>query len=249
MHLLSALVPTSIFLLVTFFVILAARIKIDANFLLLVFIAIGYAFLLNLPRNFHELQFVHSKWNWSGKIFATLFAFGCIAVFKKRLLPAKVGLTTTFLPGSFKPCLIFAIIYLFIICTGSFFFQGKLPHSMSTDDILWNTTVLPDFSEELMERGILLLLLDNIFERNWLFFNAKVGPGLLLICLLFGFEHGLMVNYQFRFAFDAFNFFRTFFVSALAFTWLKERSGNLIFPTIAHFGTEMILTIMITVFF
>lgn len=120
---------------------------------------------------------------------------------------------------------------------------------MSTDDILWNTTVLPDFSEELMERGILLLLLDNIFERNWLFFNAKVGPGLLLICLLFGFEHGLMVNYQFRFAFDAFNFFRTFFVSALAFTWLKERSGNLIFPTIAHFGTEMILTIMITVFF
>lgn len=249
MHLLSALVPTSIFLLVTFFVILAARIKIDANFLLLVFIAIGYAFLLNLPRNFHELQFVHSKWNWSGKIFATLFAFGCIAVFKKRLSPAKVGLTTTFLPGSFKPCLIFAIIYLFIICTGSFFFQGKLPHSMSTDDILWNTTVLPDFSEELMERGILLLLLDNIFERNWLFFNAKVGPGLLLICLLFGFEHGLMVNYQFRFAFDAFNFFRTFFVSALAFTWLKERSGNLIFPTIAHFGTEMILTIMITVFF
>jgi membrane protease YdiL (CAAX protease family) len=134
-------------------------------------------------------------------------------------------------------------LYRFIL------FQGKLPHSMSMDDILWNTTVLPDFSEEIMERGILLLLLDNIFSKDWNFFNARVGPGMLLVCVLVGFEHGLMVNYQFKFAFDTFNFFRTFFVSALAFTWLKERSGNLIFPTVAHFGTEMILTIVITVFF
>jgi len=249
MHLLSELVPASIFLLTTLIVIVAARVKIDANFWLLVFITFGYAFLLNLPRNFQELQLVHSKWNWSGKIFATLLAFGCIAIFKKRLSPAKVGLTTAFLPGSVKPCLIFTIVYLFIIGTGSFFFQGKLPHAMSMDDLLWNTTVLPDFSEELMERGILLLLLDNIFSTDWIFFKARVGPGILLVCLLFGLEHGLLVNYQFKFAFDAFNFFRTFFVSALAFTWLKERSGNLIFPTIAHFGTEMILTIVISVFF
>ncbi|HEY9000637.1 MAG TPA: CPBP family glutamic-type intramembrane protease [Mucilaginibacter sp.] len=249
MHLLSAVVPTCIFLLVTLFAIFFTRVKIDANFLLLAFTAIGYAFLLNLPRNFQELQFVNSRWNWSGKIFATLFAFGCIAVFKNRLSSAKVGLTTTFLPASFRPCLVFTAGYLFVICAGSFLFQGKLPHSMSTDDILWNTTVLPDFSEELMERGILLLLLDHIFSKEWLFFNAKIGPGMLLVCLLFGFEHGLMVNYQFRFTFDAFSFFRTFFISALAFTWLKERSGNLIFPTIAHFGTEMILTIIITIFF
>jgi membrane protease YdiL (CAAX protease family) len=119
---------------------------------------------------------------------------------------------------------------------------------MNKQDILWNTTILPDFSEEFMERGILLVLLNNIFNKNWIFFRAKAGPGLIFICLLFGLEHGLFVNYLFKFTFLPFDFFRTVFVSALAFTWLKERTGNLIFPTIAHFGTEMILTIIIVLF-
>src|ERR1700744_1600777 len=112
MHLFSSLVPSFIFLLITFMVMLLVKIKVDTNFLLLVFITIGYAFLLNIPRNFQELQFVHSKWNWSGKIFATLFAFGCIATFKNRLSPVKVGLTTIFNPGSLKPCLFFTLCYL-----------------------------------------------------------------------------------------------------------------------------------------
>jgi membrane protease YdiL (CAAX protease family) len=248
MPLLASLVPAVIFIAIVMAAMTVARINWDSNFWLLIFLVIGYLFLLNLPRNYPELQFVHSKWNWSGKIFAILFSLACMGAFRKRLAPAKVGLTTIFNPGSFKPCLRFTVIYLLVICIGSFFFQGKIPHSMNIDDVLWNTTVLPDFSEELMERGILLLVLNYIFGKQWTFFHAKVGPGLLLICLFFGLEHGLMVNYQFEFTFKTFDFFRTFFVSALAFTWLRERSGNLIFPTIAHFGTEMILTLVIVVF-
>lgn len=249
MQLVASLTPTLIFLLMVFAGIVITRAKIGMDLWLLATIALGYTLLLNLPRNYSSLQLVHSGWNWSGKIFAVLFSVACMAALRKTLTPAKVGLTIAFNSGSLKPCLLFTIIYLLIICTGSFFFQGKLPHSMNTDDILWNTTVIPDFSEELMERGILLALLDNIFGRKWKFFGANVGLGLLFICLLFGFEHGLFVNYQFHFTFIPFNFFRTFFVSALAFTWLKERSGNLIFPTVAHFGTEMLLTIVIVAFF
>jgi|GEM_PF-822422 len=249
MQLIISLIPTLIFLLTVLIGIILTKTKINLDYFLLFVIAIGYSLLLNLPRDYTTLQFISSRWNWSGKIFALLFSFVCIACLRKKLPKHEVGLTTDFKSGSFKPALIFTIWYLLIICLGSFFFQGRLPHSMDTQDILWNTTILPDFSEELMERGILLVLLNNIFGRKWIFFGAQVGPGLIFICLLFGLEHGLFVNYSFTFTLIPFDFFRTVFVSALAFTWLKERTGNLIFPTIAHFGSEMILTIMITLFF
>jgi membrane protease YdiL (CAAX protease family) len=248
MQLIASLIPTLIFLLVVLIGIVLLKKKINLDYVLLFIIAIGYSLLLNLPREYTAFQFVNSKWNWSGKIFALLFSILCVVFFKNKLPKHKVGLTTTFKQGSFKPALIFTICYLSIICIGSFFFQGKLPHSMDKQDILWNTTILPDFSEEFMERGILLVLLNNIFNKNWIFFRAKAGPGLIFICLLFGLEHGLFVNYLFKFTFLPFDFFRTVFVSALAFTWLKERTGNLIFPIIAHFGTEMILTIIIVLF-
>jgi hypothetical protein len=248
MQLITSLLPTLIFLIIVLIGIISTRTKITFNYFLLFIITVGYSLLLNLPRDYTVLQFVTSKWNWSGKVFALLFSFICIACLKHKLPKDKVGLTAVFKVGSFKPALIFTICYLSIICAGSFFFQGKLPHSMDRQDILWNTTIIPDFSEELMERGILLVLLNNIFDKKWIFFGAKVGPGLIFICLLFGLEHGLFVNHSFEFTFIPFDFFRTFFVSALAFTWLKERTGNLIFPTIAHFGTELVLTIMIVLF-
>lgn len=248
MQLLTSLIPTFIFLVAVLFGLIFTQKKISLDYILLSIIVVSYSLLLNLPRYYETFHFITSKWNWNGKIFAILFSFVCIVCFKNRLPKDKVGLTTTFKSGSLKPALIFTICYLSIICLGSFFFQGKLPHSMNKDDILWNTTVIPDFSEELMERGIVLVLLNNIFDKKWTFFGAKVGLGLVFICLLFGLEHGLFVNYLFKFTFVPFHFFRTFFVSALAFTWLKERTGNLIFPTIAHFGTEMLLTVIIVLF-
>ncbi len=249
MQLITSLIPTFIFLLIVLFGIILAKTKINLDYFLLIVIAVLYSLLLNLPRDYPSLQFINSKWNWSGKIFALLFSFVCIACLKRKLPKEEVGLITGFKTGSFRPALVFTICYLFIISLGSFFFQRRLPHSMDMQDILWNTTILPDFSEELMERGILLVLLNNIFGRKWTFFGAKIGPGLIFICLLFGLEHGLFVNYSFTVTFIPFDFFRTVFISALAFTWLKERTGNLIFPTIAHFGSELMLTIMITSFF
>lgn len=248
MPLIYSLIPTFIFLVAVLIGIILTQKKINPVFYLLFSIVVVYVLLLNLPRNFTSLQFITSKWNWSGKIFALLFSLICIGCLKNQLPRNKVGLTMAFKPGSFKPALLFTICYLLVYCVGSFFFQGKLPNSMSTQDILWNTTILPDFSEELMERGILLVLLNNIFDKKWTFFGAKVGPGLIYICLFFGLEHGLFVKSNFQFSFILFDFFRTFFISALAFTWLKERTGNLIFPTIAHFGSEMVLTLMITLF-
>lgn len=245
----GSLIPTLIFLLAVLIVMIFAKIKLNSSYLMLFVIAVSYTFLLNLPREYPLFQLVNSRWNWSGKIYVLFFSVLCVVFLKSKLPIEKVGLTAIFKPGSFKPALIFTGVYLLIICGGSFFFQGKLPHSMDKQDILWNTAVLPDFSEEFMERGILLVLLNDIFKKNWIFFGAKIGPGLIFICLLFGLEHGLSVDNSFQFNFAPFHFFRTVFISGLVFTWLKERTGNLILPTVAHAGTEMILAMMIVFYF
>lgn len=166
MQLITSLIPTLIFLLAVLIGIILTKTKINLDYFLLFVIAVGYSLLLNLPRDYTTLQLITSKWNWSGKIVTLLFYFVCIAFLKRKLPRHEVGLTTYFKSGSFRPALIFTICYMSIICLGSFFFQGRLPRSMDTQDILWNTTILPDFSEELMERGILLVLLNNLFGRK-----------------------------------------------------------------------------------
>lgn len=234
-----------IIVFLTVLLLVFKRKRLDANLITFILVAITGALLLKLPLNGVAFDFIDSEWNWEGKILIVFLSIVCIWILKKHLPKEKVGLTLKQNSGSLIPALIFTTSYLFLITVGSLFFHNNLPNSISTEGILWNFSILPDFSEELFERGVLLVLLNNIFDKKWYILGAKIGIGFILICLLFALEHSLSLDNLNHLNFNYFHFFRTLFISGFTFAWLKERTGSLVFPTIAHFGSEAILTLII----
>ena len=156
-ELLIYIIPPIIVIIILKGILIYKRLKSDKNFIYFTFILLIGATLLVLPLKNIAFNFIKSSWNWEGKFLMLFFSILCLILFKKNLNKDKVGLTFRQKNKSIKPTLIFTLIYLSIIAIGAIA-TNLLPNSISTEGILWNTSILPDFTEELFERGILLVL-------------------------------------------------------------------------------------------
>lgn len=110
--------------------------------------------------------------------------------------------------------------------------------SFHKEAILFQAT-MPGIAEELVYRGILLGLLNKIWQPAWMFFKADIGWGVLLTSVLFGLVHSLYFDSDFRLHFN----FYTLLLTGLwgfAFAVLKERTGSLIPSVIIHNAVNLI---------
>jgi uncharacterized protein len=165
---------------------------------------------------------------WFGKSVALT---GTLAI---AALPAfgfeRCGITLRQKPGSWPAwiftgvsCLFFLII---AIATGS-------GHPGSADTISFEAT-MPGLEEETFFRGLLLLALDKAFTARRRIFGADLGWSALLTSLLFGCLHGISYSYHHgTVSFDALHFLDSF-VAANLLVWVRERTGSLVAPILAH---------------
>jgi membrane protease YdiL (CAAX protease family) len=182
------------------------------------------------PFEFESIQFsTRSMWNWSGKLYATVFSI--IFVLSYRKIPlAEYGVTWRQQPFSIMPCL---ILTTFMIASG--FVIGSLTGIGSRFNVEYLSfqLTMPGFDEEIFFRGIGLALLNRALGKNWDLFGAKVGWGLIIISLLFSVVHAVSLTAQLELRFDLFEGLLTL-LSGFLLGWLRERSGSLVFPIAAH---------------
>jgi hypothetical protein len=93
---------------------------------------------------------------------------------------------------------------------------------------------MPGIDEEIVFRGILLLLLDRAFGTPWKVLGANVGWGWLISSMLFGLIHGIgFTGSHFQFSLAPIIIAG---VTGLVIGWLRERSGSL-YPAIVLHAT------------
>lgn len=92
---------------------------------------------------------------------------------------------------------------------------------------------MPGIEEEIFYRGILLLALNEAFRGRVKWLGVGWGWGAFLSCLLFGLAHALSYSSDAGFALDPIYLALTAIPSLLA-VWLRERTGSLLMPIIAH---------------
>jgi uncharacterized protein len=175
-------------------------------------------------------------WNWSGKLQSIILGVTFILIYRKvsfeeykftlRQLSGSLRKTLILL---FSMCLLnailcFAVKYLFHIQADS--------NVTSLESLLFHLT-MPGVSEELMFRGILLGLLNQVFEKRMSTFGIKFGWGLILTSLLFGMWHGLSVTQGFGIYFSIENILLAGF-GGFVFGLIAENSGSLLFPIMCH---------------
>lgn len=180
--------------------------------------------------------FVHSEWNWQGKILALVatLAIAALPSFGWR----RVGLTLRQRPGSLRAAVPVAALYCVFFVAVRLVFGGS---TGTREEVLFQLT-LPGFEEEPFYRGILLLSLDRAFTGRVRLLGVDLGWGALLSCALFGLAHAFSYS-DGAFSFDPMMMALTAIPSLLA-VWLRLRTGSLMLPVVLHnFGNAISLIV------
>ena len=177
----------------------------------------GFFVLPNLPADAH--------WNWLGKILALsgTLAFAASPLFGF----ARSGITLKQKKGlgsALAVLAVFAVLFVYLALV-----DGEGRSDLETIAFQWT---MPGLDEELFYRGILLLAMNEAFRARLTVLGAPIGYGGLLTSVLFGFAHALSYG-QGGFDFDPMTFALTG-VPSLLLLWLRERTGSVVLPVIAH---------------
>lgn len=166
-----------------------------------------------------------SRWNWTGKWLATG------AMLLVAALPAlgwrRSGITLRQANGSSVAWAVVLVLSLALFAAGFHFRDG----AADTDTIAFQWT-MPGIEEELFYRGVLLLALNEAFRARWRVLGARIGWGGVLSTVAFGLIHAMSYRNG-DVSFDAATFVMTG-GPAVLLLWLRERTGSLLAPMVAH---------------
>lgn len=168
-----------------------------------------------------------SEWNWQGKLMALALslALAALGIFGWR----RSGLTLRQRTGSLRPAaFVFVAYVLFFLVIALAFDTGD----SSAERVAFQLT-MPGLEEEIFYRGILLLALNEAFRGRIRLLGIDWGWGALLSSLVFGLAHAFSYSAGEGFALDPVYLGLTAIPSLLA-VWLRERTGSLLLPIVAH---------------
>lgn len=93
--------------------------------------------------------------------------------------------------------------------------------------------------EEMFYRGYLQTRLDELWAPRWSVLGTRVGPGLLVTCVLFAFGHSLVVL----------QWWHVFIVvPSLAFGWLRQRTGGIVAGAFFHAWCNVTVAVLDTMY-
>lgn len=167
-----------------------------------------------------------ASWNWLGKAMslAGMLAIAALPVMGWR----RCGITLKQGEGWLRAFVVFvvlsAVVFYFAVTTGD-----GAPDDAETIAYQWT---MPGLDEEVFYRGVLLLAMNEAFRARANILGAPIGYGGLLTSVLFGLAHGMDFGAQ-GFSFDAMTFAMTG-APALILLWMRERSGSVVIPILAH---------------
>ncbi|BCW87602.1 hypothetical protein sos41_07320 [Alphaproteobacteria bacterium SO-S41] len=181
-----------------------------------------------------QLDLIGFQWNWLGKAIAVAATLTLV-----WLLPSvdarDVGLTLKQAPGSTRSVLVVLVLYCAFSWGTELLLEGgglRLP----TFETLGFQAIMPSADEELLFRGLALVLLARAFGEK-LPAGSWPGPAVIALTVLFALNHAV------SFAggtvhFNAAAFALTGLFSLVAF-WMRLRTGSLLFPFLLHSATNL----------
>jgi membrane protease YdiL (CAAX protease family) len=167
------------------------------------------------------------QWNWTGKISAIIASLVFIGLW--RGIPWREIGFTGFRKGSWLPFIVLVLLSFLFLSLSLFLSTEDVPTKVET--LLFQLTI-PSIDEEIVYRGILLVLLNRAFGTPWKVEGANVGWGWLIISVLCGLGHGIgFTGSQFQFSLVS---IITASIVSLTIGWMRERTGSLYAAIFLH---------------
>ncbi len=235
----TLLTKTAIVLIVLASLLVIKRRAILHNGAFIVFFLVAYYadnLLIVLTNQYPSLQLIPNHlWegflvcSWSGKLYSIVFTLLLIYITRRVLERNDIGLTYKQKAGSILPCL----LVLLVLAGWAARVGIASPKGKFDIETLVYLAIMPALNEELVYRGYLLGIINKISPARINLLGAWIGWGAILTSILFSLLHGFWFDNQLRVQFDIIALLNSF-ISGLVFAWLRERTGSLVMPAIAH---------------
>jgi len=128
------------------------------------------------------------QWNWIGK--ALEFSWPLIIVFILGwLTPEEVGLKLPKEKSGWLPGLIVGLVFASYAIIMSLLFGDEIPQDKLNLETIFYQMTMPGLAEEIVYRGVFLVILNKYLGRQWKFWGIRFGWGLVLVSILFVLVH------------------------------------------------------------
>ena len=172
---------------------------------------------------------IGGRYNWEGKIAGTIFSLVIAFVFLRNSR-MEWGLTLRQTGPAVKWG--WTIAALVAVANAAFVFW-YWPGTSSADLADWTYQLtMPSLDEELVYRGILLLMLERAFRPTLNLLGVPVGWGALITILIFYVSHALRVDADWDVAFIAGDILP--FIYASFWVYVRAATGSLLAPVLLH---------------
>lgn len=212
------------------------RVQVNTPWLAITFaLFIGYFAALLFGGGLIPLSdyFPDLNWNWSGKLASIVYwivVLAALCFFQRGFSLADAGFTLKQAPGSVKPALAVLVGFIALQASLSVFLSEGPDRSLET---LLYQGLIPGLDEEPMFRGILLYTFSlAVVSARFHVYGAHMNISGVVLVALFGLVHGVLYM-EGEFVFSGLSLFFTAFYG-LILLWLRERTGSLLFPIVAH---------------
>lgn len=180
--------------------------------------------VLRLPRvgPLAELQ-----WNWQNKLL-----LAALMVLLVHLSPALTWSQV----GVRRPRRGWLVTLLAVVAAFALqLLVGPLSAITPTTETVWYQAIVPGLDEELMYRGLLLVLLGRALAPRRAMWHGQVGWAVPISCLLFGLVHGLILDDGFILTVDPAAIVASALIGLLL-VWVRIRWDSLLPAVLLHNG-------------
>lgn len=172
---------------------------------------------------------ISGRYNWEGKIAAILFLIFCAYL----LFPKKHGEWGLKLSqnGTAKKAGIITAIFIALIGTALAWLYFSGTKDGTTSDWLYQLS-MPSIEEEMMDRGIMLLILDRAFNHKWKFAKVNWSWGAIIMTAMFYLSHVVHVDTNWNTVVVWGDFLPGIY--GLLFMYIRLATGSLLLPILLH---------------
>ncbi|MGL5851340.1 MAG: CPBP family intramembrane glutamic endopeptidase [Phycicoccus sp.] len=178
---------------------------------------VGYLVIIYIPPSG---PFAGQIVNWQNKVIA-IVAIVALVWMSPALSFTRIGLVRPVV-GSLRP-----VAVLFVVMSGLAVVGGLQFGSDVTSEEIAYQFVMPALDEELVYRGVLLVILDRVVDIRWRLGRCELGFGAIATTLLFGLGHGLIVDLDGNLVVSPETFVMTGLLG-FALLWVRVRTASLL---------------------
>lgn len=166
-------------------------------------------------------------WNWQGKLLEAAAPVLLALLLPAAFPAARMGLLLPEPKQRWRAlpiaCVLYALIGIpiMLLMGAHFGIDGDLP------TFTYQAT-MPGLGEEIMYRGLMLMVLNDAFGRPWKFAGIQFGWGFVIVTAMFGIVHGVEVqpgaSLVVHLHWDGMIFPA---ITGAVLAWLRERTGSI----------------------